>query len=85
MRITEVRVEGAERNLIIRYGEAPGKVQIQVCSQGWTELEPAVDLDIPDSDEAWIAAESAHVVCEGRDGTNGDVDDYYNLFLRATP
>ena len=83
MRLAEVRIEGAERNMILRFCEGSDAVQVQVCSQDWTELQPEVTVVIANEDAAWDAATNAHLVCEGYEGSGGDVQPYHTLFCTA--
>ena len=82
MRLAEVKIEGAKRNLILRYSEGSDAVDVIVCDHAWTE-QPVAPVTIDDDDDAWHAAENAHWICEGYEGTHGDVSAYYELFLRA--
>ena len=52
-------------------------------NSSWEGTEPEHDLDVQDTDDAWICAESAHCCIEGFAGTKGDIQDYYELFVRA--
>jgi hypothetical protein len=84
MRITELTLAGRENGLLLQYPPSAGIVYLTVLTgNNPAEQQPLVRLELPDEDAAWIAAETAQLVCDGFRGTRGDVQVYYPHFLRA--
>lgn len=85
MKLTEARIEGEHKNLIVEFPPVGGRCLVTLVDpETGRPTEGPHEVAIADDDAAWDAAHNAYLICEGREADDDfAVQLYHRVFAEC--